>query len=242
MNLKQRHLDRLREDRLTRHICPGVRIEDWILACFFRHLYLCVDLLSVLQPRYMSTATGRRLCGELHAFEEAHFLSLRELDRKYGAQAREHPEQARKLQALRDHIARLQRIPRGITLGDYKAQAIIRLWCEDRRRTLHLNRRRPTERLEGDFRKARERLRAVRLRLDGLTQRQERLYQAEQRQARRLEELCAELRLRPDRGAELDEVLRTMTRRPQELLSLRARLLYRVRNDAVRLYNELPWE
>src|ERR1035437_804564 len=178
--LKQRQLERLREDRFTRQLCPGVRTEDWVLACLCRHPGAYSAVFAGIKPEYMRTVAGQAICAKLHEYEEGKSPKLKELDLIYQAQAQAHPERAQELQSTRDHVARLRRIPRSKTSGSGWAREIICDWCEDRRKALHPNRKLNTEELERAFGQAKQELVQVRQEINKHNKVREALWTTEQ--------------------------------------------------------------
>jgi hypothetical protein len=225
--LKQRQIERLREDRLTRQLCPGVRTEDWVLACLYRHPGDFIFEVAGVKPEFMRTSAGNALCAKLHEYEEGKAPKLKELDLIYQAQAQAHPERAQEIQTIREHIARLRRIPWSKTRGSEIACNIVRDWCEDRRKALHPNRSLPTEELERAFDHAREELLQVRQDIQEHNKVGGTLWKAEFDHASAIRDLLEELRLRTDRHIDPEQAQETLLR--PRALSLRERLLLRVR-------------
>jgi hypothetical protein len=246
--LKQLQLERLREERLTSEICPGVRAEDWVLCSLCRHLGYDVAQVKV---EYMRTATGRALLTRLHlcaearnspllktttpgsaehiaAVQAATFPTLKGLDGIYRVQAQEHPDRAEQVQSLRQHVARLRRIPRNTTPDEDWVWDIVGKWCRERHLALHPNRKLPTEDLERAFDQAKQELVVVRQEIEQLNKLQEPLLEAAGYQQSRIHDLLEELQLRTDRHIDLPQTREAL--RPRNW-GLRARLLRRVREE-----------
>jgi hypothetical protein len=200
--LKQELIARLHEDRFTREVCPGVPAQDWILAWLYRHPYFSLKDAG-LKPAFFRTTTGQVLCAEL--LEGAGRLrgSLRLLDHAYKKQAEEHPELAQEIQRIREHIARLWKIPYSKTLGNPMVCEIVRAWCRDRYLALHPNRKRSTEELDCEYMRSQEKLDQVRQDIDALNKVVESLLNTAHDLESSFRDLEEELFLRADRA--LDE-------------------------------------
>jgi hypothetical protein len=231
--LKQQHVERLREDRFTRDVCPGVHTEDWVLACLYRHpLQFCNQVVE-LKPEYIRTTTGKALCNKLHEYDPEHSPSLKELDLTYGTQSQAHPELVKEVQSLREHIGRLQKIPGRKTLGSRTARKIIHDWCEDRRKTL--NRKLSTADLERAFDLAKQQLVQIRQEIRELEKIRAPLYKAARDQESSIEGLLEELLLRTDRHIDPAQA-REALHLGYQGTGIRARLLGAIRGNANRIW------
>jgi hypothetical protein len=225
--LKQRQIDRLREDRFTRDFCPGVRTEDWILACLYRHPIEFMFQIVAVKPEYMRTAPGQALCAKLHEYEEGKAPKLKELDCIYRTQVQALPERAQELQSIRDHIARLRRIPWSKTSRSGWAREIVRDWCEDRRKALHPNRKLATEELKRAFVQANKELVQARQEINKHNKVREALRTAELDRASAVRDLLEELRLRTDGHIDTEQARKALLASCEEG-GLRQRLLRRI--------------
>lgn len=201
--LKQELIARLHEERFTRDVCPGVLTEDWILAWHYRQPCFYLKYAG-LKPEFFRTATGQTLCATLLQYETAYDRpSLRSLDHFCKEQAEEHPERAQEIQRIRDHIARLWKIPYGKTPRSRMTCDIVRAWCRDRYLALHPNRKRSTEELDCEYVRSKEKLDQVRQDIDALNKVVESLLNTAHDLESSFRDLEEELFLRADRA--LDE-------------------------------------
>ena len=247
MNLKQRHLERLREDRLTRDIYPSVRTEDLVLCI----LYRAPDHYHVprVNVEYMRKVTGQALLARLHMCDAAYYSpllhtepgspehraaekaatwpTLKELALFYREQAQESPERAQEVQAMREHIARLRRIPKRAT--KHLCHELISKWCEQRSMELNPNRQLATAQLEHQFEDAKNELLQLRQEIKQFEVHIQPLRDALDARTSCIKNLAAELRLRPDRTLDLEAAAQALNPAYNPGANgLRARLLGRL--------------
>lgn len=231
--IKQQLIARLHEDRFTREVCPGVRTEDWILAYLFERPDELDSDLGVLKPEYISTTSGQALCRRLHQLRNGGYSPrLDGLAFFYGTQAEEHPERAEELSCILAHVARLKDIAnQSEPVDPQTALDIVHGWCEDRRKALDPNRKRPTDELEGELLSLQQELGLIRQKMEELDERKETLRGEAYDLESWLGELLEELRFRPDRHVDLDEAGKTrLARVDRDPRRLRQRLIQYVRN------------
>jgi hypothetical protein len=197
--LKKEQIARLHEERFTRDVCPGVLTEDWILAWHYRQP--CFYLKNAtLKPEFFRTATGQTLCATLLQYKTGYARpSLRSLDHFYREQAEEHPERAQEMQRIRDHIARLFKIPYGKTHRNRITCDVVLAWYRDRYLALHPNRKLSTGELEDERVRVQGKLDQVRQNIDALTKVVESLSQAACAYDSSIRDLVEELNLRAGR-------------------------------------------
>lgn len=223
--IKQRQLERLREDRLTRHVCPGVPTEDWILACVYRDPRRLIREIKEVKPEFLRTPTGQKLFSQLRL--KGCFPSLTRVDYMYRNQARTEPERAQEARSMRDHIARLRRIPRSTTPGEGEFSTIVRDWCADRRKALSPYRKLPTRELELELGKQEQDLLLVSQEIEKVNQIRKPLMDTARAQEVAIRDLLELLVDRTDRHIDADETRKALDL-SNGVMGLRQRLMQRV--------------
>jgi len=130
--LKHLQILRLQEEQFTQSVCPGVRVENWMLAWVYRHGNRFTDEVALVKPEYMTTPTAKALFAKVQESQAGHLPSLRKLDRLYRTEAEQHPDRAQEIQSIRDHIAQLMKIPRTLTRRNKTVRESLRAWCSVR--------------------------------------------------------------------------------------------------------------